>query len=73
MYEATEREVKRAANKSVSMASVLRKLGYSSEYPGGNTTRRFKRILGDKVYNEINSRSRRSMPVARWTKVKINK
>lgn len=69
---ATEREVKTAANGSNSMSNMMGSLGYHNSCPGGNTAKRFKRILGEGVYNEITSGVRRKTAKARWTKVRIN-
>lgn len=69
---ATERQVKSAANGSKSMPEMMGTLGYNAPYPGGNTTKRFKRILGESVYNEIRCGMRKVHAKTRWTKVRVN-
>lgn len=68
----TEKVVKTVANGSKSMWEMMGRLGYCGSRPGGNTAKRFKRILGENVYNEINSGVRHKTAKARWTKVRIN-
>ncbi len=64
---ATDAKIRKTSNRSKSIRSLARNLGYTS-HPGSNTLARFRRVLGPNSYSEISSGSRMSMPRKQWSK-----
>jgi len=73
MVKATERQIKTIANRSYCLRQLMVGLGYNTTHPGGNTMKRFKRVIGNEAYNEIASSKRYKLPKSRWSKVPMNK
>ena len=69
----SEQVIKQVANNVTTLSDLLWDSGYSARSAGSNTMRRLKRVLGKRVYNEIVSHRRASLPKREWNTIKSNR
>ncbi len=63
----------KAANNSKTVTETADRAGYACwNYPGQSIRNRIKRVVGEAVYNELTSGTRKTTPKSRWTKLPIN-
>lgn len=63
----------KAVNESKTISEAVDRAGYCClNYPGQSIRNRIKRVVGDAVYNELSSGTRRTTPKSRWTKLPID-
>jgi hypothetical protein len=63
----------KAVNSSKTVTEAAGRAGYRCwNYPGQSIRNRIKRVVGDAIYNELTSGTRRTTPKSRWTRLPIN-
>jgi len=64
-FEVNDNDIRGFASISKSIGELSRRLGYCEI--GSNTRKRFRKVLGSKVYKELASGKRKRLPKNEWT------